>query len=71
MTQQTYRIVRFFKDVERAGAARRIILTGRTLEQVQAHCNGIQTSSSTCTMRAARNRTKLMGPWFDGYEREP
>jgi hypothetical protein len=62
---ETYKIVRMYF---RGG--RRTIETGLTLEQAQAHCGNPETSSSTCTKATGRRRTKQMGPWFDGYERE-
>ena len=62
-----YKIVRMYFDRDRAAGARRTIATGLTLEQAQAWCRDPETSSKTCTMRAARNRTAKYGPWFDGY----
>jgi hypothetical protein len=46
---------------------RRTLDTGLTLEQVQAHCGNLETSSSTCTLAAGKRRTRLQGPWFDSY----
>lgn len=63
----TYKIVRFYRN---AGIRRRVIETGLTLAQAQAHCNDPQTSSSTATNKVARDRTRRIGPWFDGYEKE-
>lgn len=60
-----YRIVRFYFA---ASINRRIIATGLTLEQVQAHCQHPETSSMTCTSKVGRARTRKLGPWFDGYE---
>jgi len=58
-----YKVIRFyFKN------GRRTIKTGLTLEEAQAHCSDPETSSSTCTKSEGRRRTKLQGPWFDGYE---
>ena len=60
-----YKIVRgYFKG------GKRTIARGLTLEEAQAHCQDPETSSSTATSAAARRRTKLKGPWFDGYERD-
>lgn len=60
-----YRIVRFYM---RKG--KRTINTGLTLEQAQEHCNDPETSYSTCTKSVGKRRTKVHGPWFDGYEKE-
>ncbi len=61
----TYRIIRYYF---RGG--RRVIDSGLTLEQAQAHCRNRETSSSTCTSSTDRTRTRRMGLWFDGYEKE-
>jgi hypothetical protein len=58
-----YKIIRMYF---RGG--RREIARGLTLEQAQAHCTDPETSSSTCTKAAGKRRTRLRGPWFDGYE---
>lgn len=58
-----YSVIRFYF---RNG--RRVIERGLTLEQAQAHCSNPETSSSTATSKAARARTRRLGPWFDGYE---
>jgi hypothetical protein len=42
-------------------------LRGLTLEEAQTHCKDPETSSRTATSAAARRRTRLYGPWFDGY----
>lgn len=47
----------------------RTILTHLTLEEAQAHCHDVETSSSTATSPAAKARTRRMGPWLDGYEK--
>lgn len=60
-----YRIVRMYFR-----GNRRVIESGLTLEQAQAHCQDPETSSSTCTSAKGRERTRAMGPWFDGYEEE-
>lgn len=61
----SYKIVRmYFKG------GRRTIATGITLEQAQAHCRDPETSSSTCKKSHNVRRTRVMGPWFDGYEEE-
>jgi hypothetical protein len=62
-----FKIVRFYFN--RPGQAR-TIAHGLTLEEAQAHCKDPETSSTTCTEPAARRRTRQLGPWFDGYEKE-
>ncbi len=59
-----YKIIRFYFK-----GGRRTIKQGLTLEEAQEHCQDIQTSSSTCTTYAGKQRTKTMGDWFDAYER--
>lgn len=60
-----YRIVRFY---ENAGIRRRVIDTGLTLAEARAHCHDPETSSTTCTNKVGRARTRRLGRWFDGYE---
>lgn len=60
-----YHIVRMYRD---AYPRKRIIKRGLTLEEAQKHCSDPETSSSTCTSRAGKARTRRMGHWFDGYE---
>lgn len=63
----TYKIVRsYFK----AGIRKRTIRTGLTLDQAKAHCSNPETSSSTCTNKVGKARTRNVGPWFDGYTEE-
>lgn len=59
----TYKIIRFYQD---ARVKRRVMATGLTLEEAQAHCQDPETSSRTATKRYRVN----VGPWFDGYEEE-
>ena len=63
--RKRYKIVRMYF---RGG--RRTLYTGLTLAQAQAHCQDPETSSSTCTKRAGKARTRKLGPWFDGYEED-
>ena len=60
-----YSIIRIW-----ANGARRVVDTGLTLEQAQAHCKDPETSSSTCTNKAGKDRTRRTGAWFDGYTDE-
>lgn len=61
-----YQVVRNYFE---AGIRRRVIQTHMSLAQVQAHCKDPDTSSSTCTSKVGRARTRKVGAWFDGYER--
>ena len=61
-----YKIIRGFRDSRR----RITIARNLSLEEAQAHCRDLQTSSSTCTSATGRARTRKLGPWFDGYERD-
>lgn len=61
----TYKIVRRFYC---NAYPPRVIKTGLTFEQAQAHCRDPETSSMTATKRSAKARTVRFGPWFDGYE---
>ena len=63
-----YEIIRFYIDYK--NYSRRVIHTNLTLKEAQAHCNNIETSSSTCVFAVNKNRTKRLGPWFDGYTEE-
>ena len=63
----TYRIVRMFQNRDKRS---RTVRRGLTLEEAQAHCADPQTSSRTCTNATGERRTRLHGPWFDGYEEE-
>jgi len=67
-TEPRYRIVRFYRH---AAVVRRGLPSGLTLEQAQAHCADLNTSSTTAWKTSAINRTKRYGAWFDGYERMP
>jgi hypothetical protein len=60
-----YSIIRMWQN-----GARRVIQTGLTLEQAEAHCRDPQTSSRTCTDKAGRQRTRRTGAWFDGFTDE-
>jgi hypothetical protein len=63
----TYKIIRFY---QRDNVPNRVIKTGLTLEEAQAHCSDPETSSSTAKRTAGNQRTKTRGPWFDGYNEE-
>lgn len=62
----TYRIVRHYQR----GYKSRVIARHLTLEEAQAHCSDLNTSSSTAWTTSALKRTRRYGPWFDGYEEE-
>lgn len=63
-----YKIIRFFKRDQVNGRIKRVIKTGLTLEQAQAHCQDPETSSKTATSAKMKRYTLAHGPWFDGYE---
>jgi hypothetical protein len=51
----SYRIIRFYFN-----GNQRVIKSGLTLEEAEAHCNDPETSGSTCSDLSKR------GQWFDG-----
>lgn len=56
----SYSIVRFYSD----NRVRRVLQTGLTLQEAQAHCQDPETSSQTTTT------DDEPGTWFDGYREE-
>lgn len=56
------------RDDERARSRR--LRNGDPQEEAQAHCQDPQTSSSTCTSKTGRARTRRLGAWFDGYQED-
>lgn len=60
-----YKIIRFFKAENRRS---RVIKSGLTLEQAQAHCRDDETSSKTCKSAKRKSYTARNGEWFDGYD---
>lgn len=64
--ETTYKIIRMYRDEHPS----RVIETGLTLEEAQAHCRDPETTSSKCTLPANVAHTDKFGPWFDGYEEE-
>lgn len=63
----TYKIIRMY---QRDARKNRVIKTGLSLEEAQAHCQHPETSSSTAKLPRQLQRTRTMGPWFDGYSKE-
>lgn len=61
----TYSVIRFYRD-----QSRELKATGLTLEAAQAHCSDPESSSETARSVEAKLRTRLFGPWFDGYTAE-
>lgn len=61
----TYKIVRMFLN-----GPSRTIKRGLTLAEAQEHCRDPETSSKTATSSQGLARTRLKGPWFDGYDEE-
>jgi hypothetical protein len=64
MCDTGYKVQRIYFN--RAGY-KRTIIDRCTLAEAQAHCNDPETSSSTCTSKDGKARTRRMGPWFDSY----
>ena len=62
-----YKIIRNYRDRH---PNHRTIERGLTLEEAQAHCRDPETSSSTAKSATAKARTRRLGAWFDGYEKE-
>lgn len=62
-----YKIIRMFQaaDVDSYTVRKNL-----SLAAAQAHCSNPETSSSTAKSKRARTITQLMGPWFDGYEKQ-
>lgn len=60
-----YQVSRFYFDDD---TPTRVIATGLTLEQAQAHCRDPETSSRTASEETLAD--ELPGPWFDGYDEE-
>lgn len=60
----SYTIVRNYLHKPGRG---RVIARGLTEAEAQAHCSNTETSSSTCTSKVGRARTRRLGPWFDSY----
>lgn len=59
-----YKIVRNYRE---ARVESRVIKTGLTLAEAQAHCKDPESSSSTCTSKVGKARTRKVGAWFDSY----
>ncbi len=64
-----YRVVRMYQNPNKPTRAVRG-MGGLYLSEVQAHCSDPETSSKTCTLPVNVRRTRLYGPWFDGYEED-
>lgn len=65
-TYRTYRIMRNYLQDHPC----EVIAKGQTMAQARAHCRDPETSSQTCTSPEGIERTKLKGPWFDGFLEE-
>jgi len=56
-----YKIYRYF---QKQGMGRKLIKSGLTLKEAQAHCNDPETSSLTATKGTYKG---CKSQWFDGY----
>jgi hypothetical protein len=63
---ETYTIVRFFQRHYN----QRIVHTGFTRAEAEAHCSDPETSSRTAAQPAGVRRTRDHGNWFDGMREE-
>lgn len=61
-----YKIVRFYAN----SSKRTVVCANLTKEEAVAHCQDIESSSSTCTTPTGNKRTQRNGPWFDGFEED-
>ena len=60
-----YKIVRMYFNSE---YPTRTIASGLTLQEAQEHCKDPESSSRTAVRAAGKHRTRVHGPWFDGYQ---
>lgn len=67
MSDETYKVIRYFQNDE---VGPKIVATGLTLEEAQAHCQDPESTSSKCKSQEGCERTKRFGNWFDGYREE-
>jgi hypothetical protein len=63
---KTYKVVRMYQSDQPT----KVLVRGKTLEQVQKWCSDPETSSSTAKSEAGVRHTEQHGAWFDGYEEE-
>ena len=63
---KTYKVVRMYFQ----GHPSKVLVRGKTLEQVQRWCSDPETSSSTAKSEAATRHTEQYGAWFDGYDED-
>jgi hypothetical protein len=63
-----YQLIRFYQNRD---TPNRTLDTGLTLAQVQKHCSSLDSSSTTCTTKVGKARTRKLGPWFDGWTEMP
>jgi hypothetical protein len=64
--EKTYRVVRTYFE----GHPAKVLVRGKSLEEVQHWCSDPDTSSSTTTSEAGKRHTEEFGAWFDGYDEE-
>lgn len=67
MSARNWKIVRFYQD---PAIPARTIRRRVTLEEAREWCRDPETSYSTCRLARGKDRTRRLGPWFDGYTEE-
>ncbi len=63
----TYKIIRKF---QRSDVENKVLQTGVTLEEAEAHCEDPETSSRTAKSKEAKKITEKYGDWFDCWTEE-
>lgn len=64
---RNYKIIRFYKTSD---LDKKVIDTGLSLDEAQAHCKDEESCSKTCEGTENVQHTEQHGQWFDGYDEE-